>query len=55
MDGLPLSTGISLPQLNDNLFAFTPPQGAEKIKFIPVQTGQAPKPKPEKKKKGGKS
>ena len=42
------------PQLNDNLFAFTPPQGAEKIKFIPVKTGQAPKPKPEKK-KGGKS
>ncbi len=43
------------PQLNDNLFVFTPPQGAEKIKFVPVQAGQAPKPKPEKKKKGGKS
>ena len=43
------------PQLNDNLFAFTPPQGAEKIKFVPVQAGQAPKQKPEKKKKGGKS
>ena len=42
------------PQLNDNLFAFTPPQGAEKIKFIPVQAAQTPKPKPEKK-KGGKS
>ncbi len=42
------------PQLNDNLFAFTPPQGAEKIKFIPVQASQAPKQKPEKK-KGGKS
>ena len=43
------------PQLSDNLFAFTPPQGAEKIKFVPVQAGQAPKYKPEKKKKGGKS
>jgi len=43
------------PQLNDNLFAFAPPQGAEKIKFVPVQAAQAPKPKPEKKKKGGKS
>lgn len=41
------------PQLNDNLFAFTPPQGAEKIKFIPAKTGQAPELKP--KKKGGKS
>lgn len=43
------------PQLPDDLFVFTPPQGAEKIKFIPVQTSQGPKPKPEKKKKGGKS
>jgi len=43
------------PQLPDSLFAFTPPQGAEKIKFIPVQAGQTPKSKPEKKKKGGKS
>ena len=43
------------PQLPDDLFAFTPPQGAEKIKFIPVQAGQTPKSKPEKKKKGGKS
>lgn len=42
------------PQLSDSLFAFTAPQGAEKIKFIPVQAGQAPKPKPAKK-KGGKS
>ena len=41
------------PQLPDNLFAFTPPQGAEKIKFIPVKPGQAPELKP--KKKGGKS
>ena len=43
------------PQLNDTVFAFTPPQGAEKIKFVPVQAGQAPKAKPEKKKKGGTS
>ena len=43
------------PQLSDSLFAFTPPQGAEKIKFVPVQAAQAPKAKPEKKKKGGKS
>ncbi len=43
------------PQLNDNLFAFTPPPGAEKIKFIPVQASQTPKPEPEKKKKGGTS
>ena len=43
------------PQLNDNLFAFNPPQGAEKIKFIPVQATKAPKAQPEKKKKGGKS
>lgn len=43
------------PQLNDNLFAFTPPPGAEKIKFIPVQASQAPKQEPEKKKQGGKS
>jgi hypothetical protein len=25
------------PQLSDSLFAFTPPQGAQKIKFVPVQ------------------
>jgi hypothetical protein len=43
------------PQLPDNLFAFTPPQGAEKIKFIPVNPSQAPKPKPKMKKKGGDS
>src|SRR5208337_1942245 len=42
-------------QLQDNLFAFTPPPGAEKIKFIPVQASQTPKQEPEKKKKGGKS
>ncbi len=30
------------PQLADNLFVFTPPQGAEKIKFVPVKTRQGP-------------
>ncbi len=41
------------PQLTDELFAFTPPQGAEKIKFLPVQTAQAPQPAAGKKKEGG--
>ena len=41
------------PQLQDNLFVFTPPEGAQKIKFIPVKTGPAPKTKAGK--KGGKS
>jgi hypothetical protein len=41
------------PQLSDELFAFTPPQGAEKIKFLPVKTAQAAKPGPAKKKEGG--
>lgn len=40
------------PQLQDNLFVFTPPEGAQKIKFIPVKTGPGHKPKPGK--KGGK-
>jgi hypothetical protein len=43
------------PQLNANLFAFTPPPGAEKIKFIPVQASQPPQQEPEQKKQGGKS
>ncbi len=43
------------PQLSDNLFDFTPPQGAEKIKFVPVKSSQAPKPKPKMKKQGGDS
>ena len=43
------------PQLNDNLFAFTPPPGAEKIKFIPVEDTQAPQQEPGQKKQGGKS
>ncbi len=41
------------PQLADNLFVFTPPEGAQKIKFIPVKAGPAPKAK--RGKKGGKS
>lgn len=60
LDGSPqwtayLSDWNFSPQFNDNLFVFTPPQGVEKIKFVPVQAGEAPKPKPEKQKKGGKS
>ncbi|MGB7913340.1 MAG: DUF2092 domain-containing protein [Desulfobaccales bacterium] len=43
------------PQLNPSLFTFTPPAGAEKIKFLPVETTQAPKQEPGKKKQGGKS
>jgi hypothetical protein len=42
------------PQLNDSMFVFTPPQGAQKIKFLPVQAPQTPKSK-RGKKKGGKS
>jgi hypothetical protein len=42
------------PQLNDNMFVFTPPQGAQKIKFLPVQSAQTLKSK-RGKKKGGKS
>jgi hypothetical protein len=41
------------PQLQDTLFVFTPPKGAQKIKFIPVKSGPAPKTKPGK--QGGKS
>jgi hypothetical protein len=37
------------PQLQDNLFTFTPPEGAERIKFIPVKAAPAPKTKPGKK------
>jgi hypothetical protein len=43
------------PQLPDSLFVFTPPSGAEKVKFMPVKSSQDPKPKPEKQKRGGKS
>ena len=43
------------PQLPDKLFAFTSPEGAEKIKFVPLKTNQAPKPGTETKGKGGKS
>jgi hypothetical protein len=41
------------PQLPDELFAFTTPEGAEKIKFLPVQAAQAAKPELKKKKAGG--
>jgi hypothetical protein len=41
------------PQLQDDLFAFVPPQGAEKIEFAPVQTALAPMPKPQVAKKNG--
>ena len=44
------------PQLADNLFTFTPPEGAQKIKFMPVKKAEAPAPKKAKpKKKGGAS
>jgi hypothetical protein len=43
------------PQVPDSMFVFTPPQGAEKIKFIPVKAGQGQKPKPKMKQKGGNS
>jgi hypothetical protein len=44
------------PQLADNLFVFTPPQGAEKIDFLPVKKAEAPKKgKGQAKKKGGQS
>jgi len=42
------------PQLPDKLFVFAPPQGAEKIKFVPLKTDQAPKPGTETKGKGDK-
>jgi hypothetical protein len=44
------------PSLADNLFAFVPPAGAEKIKFMPVKKAEVPAPKGAKpKQKGGKS
>ncbi len=44
------------PQLADDLFAFAPPAGAQKIKFMPVKKDQTPAPKRAKpKKKGDKS
>ena len=45
------------PQLADTLFAFTPPQGAEKIDFMTVKKAEAPKreQKGKAKKKGGQS
>jgi hypothetical protein len=41
-------------QLPDKLFVFTPPRGAENIKFVPLKTDRAPKPGTETKEKGGK-
>lgn len=41
------------PQLQDTLFVFSPPDGAQKIKFIPVKGGPSSKTKPGK--QGGKS
>jgi len=42
------------PQLADNLFAFSPPQGAEKIDFMTIKETEAPKRgKGQPKKKGG--
>jgi hypothetical protein len=44
------------PQLADNLFVFTPPQGAEKIDFTAVKKTEAPqRGKGQPKKKGGQS
>jgi hypothetical protein len=42
------------PQLSDELFVFTPPQGAEKIEFLPVKSVGAVKTRSAKKKPGGK-
>jgi hypothetical protein len=43
------------PQLADNLFAFAPPEKAQKIRFMPVKKAEAPAPEKGKAKKGGKS
>ena len=44
------------PSLGDDLFAFTPPAGAQKIKFMPVKKTETPAPKKGKaKEKGGQS
>jgi hypothetical protein len=44
------------PQLADNLFAFSPPPGAEKIDFMAVKKAEPPqKGKGQPKKKGGQS
>jgi hypothetical protein len=44
------------PSWSETLFTFTPPAGAQKIKFMPVKPAAAPAPKKAKmKKKGGKS
>ena len=41
------------PQLPESLFAFVPPQGAEKIDFAPLQTSMAPAATPKIEKKKG--
>ena len=42
------------PQLADSLFAFSPPQGAEKIDFLPMEKAEASEEgQGEPKKKGG--
>ncbi len=43
------------PRLDDNVFVYVPPEGAEKIEFVRPQTAQASKPTPQRpKNKGGK-
>ncbi len=46
-----LSDWQTSPELSDDLFKFTPPEGVQKIKFVPVKQPAAPG----KKKKGSKS
>jgi hypothetical protein len=41
------------PQLSDNFFVFTPPEGAQKIKFMPVKSAKTPAPKKAKAQKEG--
>ncbi len=41
------------PQLADQLFTFTPPEGAQKVKFIPLKKSKAPSPKTAKPKQKG--
>jgi hypothetical protein len=40
------------PQLADDLFVFTPPEGAEKIDFLPVKAAETPKSRPARKRGG---
>jgi len=43
------------PTFPENMFTFTPPPGAQKIKFMPLKKGATSEPKKVKPKKGGKS